>query len=309
MSVSRKGFQGVRPGATVRNIADSCPPLDPNETDVGAHSNVGNAYGRHRSVKCPMRPEPRLTRRVLLWRGALAALLPWPADAAPVRPGAQIRADGIPVFERHALAAEAGELASLRFLDWHPLRAEMLVLRRHGDSQQLHRVAGAGTNPEPLTKGRDAVSSARWEPEAGDYLVFSRDEGGDEAFRLFRLTPGADPQPLTPAGERISEFEFLPSSGGVGAGLVCLQEQLNRESGAAATSRSSLWWLDPQKPESRRLIADVRGALHRPARQPGWPHCRDADARLAQPGTGLHAGRQRPGTAGQPAQRRRRGCG
>ncbi|NCT83646.1 MAG: S9 family peptidase [Comamonadaceae bacterium] len=205
-----------------------------------------------------MSSEPRLHRRALLLGGALGALLPWQACAAPVRPGAQLRADGIPLFERHALGSEAAETAGLRFLDWHPLRAEMLVLRRHGDSQQLHRVAEAGARPEPLTRGRDAVSGARWEPEAGDYLVFSRDQGGDEAFRLFRLVPGGEPQALTPAGERVSEFEFLPG----GAGLVCLQEQLNRQGDAAAGSRSSLWWLDPLKPDSRRLVAEVRGGRY-----------------------------------------------
>ncbi|HEY0956551.1 MAG TPA: hypothetical protein VGE36_17465, partial [Roseateles sp.] len=189
-------------------------------------------------------------RRTLLG-AALAALLPWPAAAAPVLPGAQLKADGIPPFERHRFGDEADEAVGLRFLDWHPLRAEMLALRRHGGSQQLHRVAAPGAKPEPLTQGRDAVSDARWEPAAGDYLVFSRDQGGDEAFRLFRLAPGSEPQALTPANERVSEFEFLPRAGG----LVCLQEQLNREGGTAATSRSSLWWMDPQRPDTRRLVA------------------------------------------------------
>ncbi|MFT7723301.1 MAG: prolyl oligopeptidase family serine peptidase [Roseateles sp.] len=206
-----------------------------------------------------MSSEPRPDRRALLLRGALAALLPWQAAAAdPVRPGPQLRADGIPPFEPHALADD-DEPAGLRFLDWHPLRAEMLVLRRHGDSRQLHRVAAPGAAPEPLTRGRDAVSDARWEPEAGRYLVFSRDQDGDEAFRLFRLAPdGGEPQPLTPAGARVSEFEFLPHGGG----LVCLQEQLNREGGAAAASHSSLWWLDPQQPGTRRRLAEVSGARY-----------------------------------------------
>ncbi len=205
-----------------------------------------------------MSSEPRLNRRTLALGSALAALLPWPAGATPVLPGRQLKADGIPVFERHPLAADGGEPAGLRFLDWHPQRAEMLVLRRHGDSQQLHRVTAAGARPEPLTQGRDAVGSARWEPAAGDYLVFSRDQGGDEAFRLFRLVPGDEPQALTPAGERVSQFEFLPRAGG----LVCLQERLNRESGAAAAAHSSLWWLDPLKPGTRRLLGEVSGGRY-----------------------------------------------
>ncbi|MDR7334859.1 prolyl oligopeptidase family serine peptidase [Roseateles asaccharophilus] len=199
-----------------------------------------------------------LSHRRTLLGAALAALLPWPAAAALVLPAGQLKADGIPAFERHNTASDAPEAQGVRFLDWHPLRAEMLVLYRHGGSQQLHRVAAAGAKPEPLTQGRDAVSGARWEPSAGAYLVFSRDQGGDEAFRLFRLVPGSEPQALTPAGERVSEFEFLPRAGG----LVCLQEQLNREGGTAATSRSSLWWIDPQQPDSRRLVAEVRGARY-----------------------------------------------
>lgn len=50
LSVSYKGFKGVRLSATVRNLADSRPPLDPNETEVGVRSSVANAYGRYLSV-------------------------------------------------------------------------------------------------------------------------------------------------------------------------------------------------------------------------------------------------------------------
>ncbi|WP_067063863.1 TonB-dependent receptor [Roseateles chitosanitabidus] len=49
-SVSYKGFKGMRLSATVRNLADSRPPLDPNETEVGVTGSVANAYGRFLSV-------------------------------------------------------------------------------------------------------------------------------------------------------------------------------------------------------------------------------------------------------------------
>ncbi|MFT7723302.1 MAG: TonB-dependent receptor [Roseateles sp.] len=50
LSVSYKGFKGVRIGATLRNIANSRPPFDPNEDEVGVTSGVANAYGRYLSV-------------------------------------------------------------------------------------------------------------------------------------------------------------------------------------------------------------------------------------------------------------------
>jgi iron complex outermembrane receptor protein len=50
LSVSYKGFKGMRLNATVRNLAGSRPPLDPNETEVGVTGSVANAYGRYLSV-------------------------------------------------------------------------------------------------------------------------------------------------------------------------------------------------------------------------------------------------------------------
>lgn len=50
LSVSYKGFAGMVLSATVRNLADSRPPFDPNEPDTGVSSSVANAYGRYLSV-------------------------------------------------------------------------------------------------------------------------------------------------------------------------------------------------------------------------------------------------------------------
>ncbi|MDR7334860.1 TonB-dependent receptor domain-containing protein [Roseateles asaccharophilus] len=50
LSISYKGFKGIRLSGTVRNLADSRPPFDPNETEVGVSGGVANAYGRYLSV-------------------------------------------------------------------------------------------------------------------------------------------------------------------------------------------------------------------------------------------------------------------
>lgn len=50
LSVSYKGFKGIRLSTTIRNLADSRPPLDPNETEVGVTGSVANAYGRYLTV-------------------------------------------------------------------------------------------------------------------------------------------------------------------------------------------------------------------------------------------------------------------
>ncbi len=201
------------------------------------------------------------------WVGLLlAGLVGWPGatSAEPVRPGPQLLADGIPLFERSPQAVRK-EPPAYRFVDWHPSRREMLVLGRAGGVTQLQRLSAPGTSPQPLTRGSDAVNAAQWEPESGRYLVFSRDHKGDEAYRLFRLADGeveagAPSVALTPANERVNAFEFLPA----GQGLVYLLERLDRQAqpglqGGARQARSRLVWLDPQRPESARQLAEVVG--------------------------------------------------
>ncbi|MDT9000091.1 prolyl oligopeptidase family serine peptidase [Paucibacter sp. APW11] len=195
---------------------------------------------------------PRRWRLVLaLW--GISALV----HAAAVRPGAQLLADGIPVFEG-VVHRQAQEPAALGFQDWHPQRAEMLVLMRAGGSPQLHRLGAAGAKPERLTEGRDGVESARWEPEQGEYLVFSRDQGGNEAWQLYRWQAGAAAQRITGATGRVSEYQFLPKA----RGLVYLWEQLDRHDAAAEGERqahSQLVWVDPLAPAKRRVLAELKG--------------------------------------------------
>lgn len=229
----------------------------------------------------------RFGRVALLWL-ALGALSP--AAARPLLPPPGLQADGLPALQRVEPATRA-EAPVLRFLGWHPQRREMLVLASAGGSLQLHRLAEPGARPQALTGGRERVDSAQWEPQRGDYLVFSRDRGGDEAFRLYRLQPTdarrdalAEPVPLTPAGARVSAFQFLPQ----GQGLVYVLDQLDgrrspapnlsadaeSEEGAdssAASSpppssnrqaRSQLFWMDPLRPESPRLLGDSVGGRY-----------------------------------------------
>ncbi len=205
--------------------------------------------------------------RLGLITGCLAALVlgvsgcSLPGPAQPPVATLQPSASGIPAFQRHASLARK-EAPALRFVDWHPLQREMLVLARSQGLMQLHRLTAPGAAPEPLTQGADPVADALWEPLQARYLVFTRDQGGDEAYRLYRLEAGQQAAPgqvLTPAGVRVKEFAFLPQ----GRGLVFLQEQLDRKGGdeGAATrqARSWLMWMDPQNPAGARVLGEVTG--------------------------------------------------
>ena len=78
----------------------------------------------------------------------------------------------------------------------------MLVMRRAGNTAQLFLLTDPMGKPHQLTRGRDPVRDALFEPRRGDYILFTRDSAGDEATQLYRLDPKTLAEtPLTPAGE------------------------------------------------------------------------------------------------------------
>ena len=143
------------------------------------------------------------------WVAALAATLsacaPLPpgslkssgALTAPTSPGDFIAPNpnlvvqGIPPVPR-SLAEQVGrynDFAGHRFVDWHPTRREMLVSHRKPgtNTTQIFLVATPLAAPQQLTDFAEPVRTASYEPITGDYLVFERSTGGDEAAQLHRL--------------------------------------------------------------------------------------------------------------------------
>lgn len=174
------------------------------------------------------------------------------AEEAPVlRPGPQLLAEGIPALRRLPPRPAANDDAPApRLLGWHPERPELLLLARRDGSPQLHTLAAPLGRSEAWTRGREGVEGARWEP-GGRYLVLRRDQGGDEAWRLYRLDrAGGDAARIVPAAGRVSDYQFVP-----GGGLVYLWEQIDREA-SQREPRSRLVWVDPLEPERARVLLD-----------------------------------------------------
>ncbi|KPF48068.1 hypothetical protein IP87_18865 [beta proteobacterium AAP121] len=206
------------------------------------------------------------------------------ANTPRLAPGPQLRAEGLPPIPRLP-RAETAAPRSLRFVDWHPQRAEMLVVAGSGGASagtpQLHRLREPGARPQALTRERHAVQRALWEPQAGAYLVYSRDTDGDEAWRLFRLDPEGHeaPVPLTPAHLRVADYAFAPGASD-GRSLAVLLTTLDRraarsneeddpsDEGAenkapapgARQARTELWRIDPQRPDAEpQVLARAEG--------------------------------------------------
>ena len=73
------------------------------------------------------------------------------------------------------------------FSDWHPQRREMLISTRFGNSNQLHRVTQPGGARTQITFFAEPVGGATYEPNAGSYFLFTKDQGGNEFGQIFRF--------------------------------------------------------------------------------------------------------------------------
>lgn len=207
-----------------------------------------------------MRPFTKTFSLALFW--SLSTLFPVLAQSTvrSMRVPDQLTAQGIPSFTRHQTLAQL-DAPAWKFLGWHPVQREMLVLAAVRGVQQLHRLRAPGANLEPLTTGSQSVSDAQWEPHSGRYAVLTRDFNGDEAFRLYRIDADAaagEGMPLTPRGTRVKEYAFQPDGGG----LYYLKEQLDkaeRKTEGPGGAASWVVWVNPLQPESTRVLADVTG--------------------------------------------------
>lgn len=103
-------------------------------------------------------------------------------------PGDNLIIEGIPKIPA-SLADEVGRYSEFRyagFASWHPVKREMLISTRFGDTYQVHQVKSPGGARTQLTFFKERVGGAQFEPVTGSYFVFSKDIGGNENFQKFR---------------------------------------------------------------------------------------------------------------------------
>jgi dipeptidyl aminopeptidase/acylaminoacyl peptidase len=165
--------------------------------------------------------------------------------------------DGIPPIPAEIAAKTEAYTAFRpgRLLDWHPRKREILARIRHGDIDQVQRVADPGAAPEALTDDPDPVSGARYEPRSGSSILFTRGTGGDEAHRIHRLDPATrQSAPVSPEGRRASEPVWSHRGDRVVFATVPL-DRLN----ASRELRTIVHLADPAKPEGAKSLAELPG--------------------------------------------------
>jgi dipeptidyl aminopeptidase/acylaminoacyl peptidase len=195
---------------------------------------------------------------------AACASTPTPAPTAVVMPNANLVVQGIPPVPQ-SLADAIGRYNDFRghaFSDWHPTQREMLVSHRKAgaNTAQIFRVTSPLSEGQQLTDGADPVARATYEPRTGKYIVFERAAGGNEVAQIYRLPlepAGAQPVLLTSPDERHSINTWLRKSGQ----LIYSSVPIDRtaQGGTRTKITTTLWLMDPEKPEGRRKLAELDG--------------------------------------------------
>ena len=174
-------------------------------------------------------------------------------NASPeiLAPGANLTVEGIPPIPK-ALAETLRRYTEFRaalLADWHPVRREMLIRTRFADTMQVHQVAFPGGDRRQMTFFADTVSAASYEPNAGDYFVFSKDIGGNEFSQNYRydLQDGAITL-LTDGQSKNSQGRW--SNAG---------DQRAYTSTRRTGKDVDLYVVNPSEPSSDRLLAALEG--------------------------------------------------
>lgn len=185
------------------------------------------------------------------WMVLLLAGTPLLAQNAEVAPPESIVADGVPKIAA-AVAETAGRYGSYRsagLADWNPTKREMLIATRFADTPQLHLVSAPAGARRQLTFFSDAVTTGRFHPNGGDYIVFMKDIGGGEWYQLYRydlktgdvalLTDGKARNLMGPWSTKGDELAYMST----------------RRTG----KDTDLWVMNPLDPKTDHLLAKLEG--------------------------------------------------
>ncbi len=170
------------------------------------------------------------------------------AQTGEIAPGENLVIEGIPRIPG-SVAEEMlrYQTRSATMLTWHPLRREMLIRTRFGDTEQVHLVKSPGGSRRQLTFFADPVSTAYYNPKHADYFIFSKDSGGNGSIQVYRYDLGTGEVALLTDGISRNTDGIWSNSGG---------EMVYRSNGR---NGRSLRILNPSDQTSDHVLSEVEG--------------------------------------------------
>jgi dipeptidyl aminopeptidase/acylaminoacyl peptidase len=166
--------------------------------------------------------------------------------------GENLIVDGVSPIPQ-SLVTELNRYTNVRgagFVEWHPVKREILMTTRFGNTNQLHYLRMPMGARKQLTFFEEPVGDATFEPNEGRYFVFNRDAGGNEFGQLYRYDLSDGNITLLTDGKR-------SQNGGVS------WNNKGDKFAYASTKRNGadrdIYTMDPLNPSSEKLIFEAKG--------------------------------------------------
>ena len=179
---------------------------------------------------------------------AATATLSAPLLAAVEKPAA-IVADGIPPVPDE-LAADTRpymEFRTASFQGWNPATKGIGIITRFANVPQVHEVARPGAARRQISFEPDTINGASYSRGLGDVTVVQKDVGGSEFWQLYTLANGR--LELLTDGKSRNSMNAWSHDG------RWLAYTSTRRNG----TDNDIYVIDPRKPATNRLVAQVKG--------------------------------------------------
>jgi len=132
----------------------------------------------------------------------------------------------------------------------HPLKEEIIITTRFGSTNQLHKVSQPLGARKQFTFFDEPLGNATYEPTKGDYLIYSKDLGGNEFGQLYKLDLKTLQSTLLTDGGRSQNGGIVWKKDGTGFFF-------------SSTKRNGgdrdIYYMNPNDPKNTKLILEVKG--------------------------------------------------
>ncbi|MBD2019984.1 S9 family peptidase, partial [Leptolyngbya sp. FACHB-36] len=174
-----------------------------------------------------------------------------PIEAATLPPNENLVVEGIPEIPL-SLVEDVGRYTEFRgavLESWHPTDRELLITTRFCNRAQFHQVKFPLGARKQLTFFPESPADATYQPTNGDYFVFSRDVGGNEFDQNYRYDRATGAVTLLTDGKSKNTRGVWSTKG----------DRMAYTSTRRTGKDNDLYVINPQNPQSDRLLATVEG--------------------------------------------------
>lgn len=191
----------------------------------------------------------------------LVATVQAQSPAPTLSPNANLKADGMPLLPA-SIAERVAPYTEFRghgFVDWHPTERAMLVRHREAGANiaQIYLLRAPGGKLERITDFADSVRAAAFNPVHGQYIVYERDTGGNEATQVYRMD--LDTRQSTLLSEPNERSSFVWNKKGDRLLVISVPLDKTAQGGKRAQVSTLLTLVDPLKPDARQRLAELPG--------------------------------------------------